>query len=118
MCEIRFKFVGAFNVWIDEARAFLAQGLEELAGVSAVLGAGALVFRIERAVAPIGSEVWPIPQRHQPEHMRTDSHLAGRPVPFQQMEFLEMFKNPEGEIDIDAERIKNLALKPVRQSFA
>jgi hypothetical protein len=34
------------------------------------------------------------------------------------MQFLETFKNPEGEIDIDAERIKNLALKLVRQSFA
>ena len=34
------------------------------------------------------------------------------------MQFLEMFENPEGELDIDAERIKNLALKLERQSFA
>jgi len=34
------------------------------------------------------------------------------------MQFLESGKYPVGEIDIDAERIKNLALKLERQSFA
>jgi hypothetical protein len=34
------------------------------------------------------------------------------------VQLLEALKNPEGEIDIDAGRIKNLALKLVRQSFA
>jgi hypothetical protein len=34
------------------------------------------------------------------------------------MQFLESGENPVGEIDIDAERIKNLALKFERQSFA
>jgi hypothetical protein len=34
------------------------------------------------------------------------------------MQFLEPGENPVGEIDIDAERIKNLALKLKRQSFA
>jgi hypothetical protein len=34
------------------------------------------------------------------------------------MQFLESGEYPVGEIDIDAERIKNLALKLERQSFA
>jgi hypothetical protein len=34
------------------------------------------------------------------------------------VQFLETFENPEGEIDIDTERIKNLALKLERRSFA
>ena len=36
----------------------------------------------------------------------------------EQMQFLESGEYPVGEIDIDAERIKNLALKLERQSFA
>jgi hypothetical protein len=36
----------------------------------------------------------------------------------QKVQVLEPLEYPEGEIDIDAERIKNLAFKLVRQSFA
>jgi hypothetical protein len=49
---------------------------------------------------------------------RSHAHLSCWAVTLQQVQFLETFENPEGEIDIDAERIKNLALKLVRQSFA
>ncbi len=110
--------MSSLNGRIDEARAVLAQSLEECAAVSAVLGASALVTGIECSVASIRPEVGPIPEWHHPEHRCPDAHLSGWPVPLQQTQFLETLKNPEGEIDIDAERIKNLALKLVTQSFA
>ena len=118
MIQIGFKSMSALECRIDETRAVRAQGFEESAGIPAVLGAGALVAGIERAVAPIRPEVRPIPQCHQPEHARPDAHFARGAVALQQVQFLEAFENPEGEIDIDAERIENLALKLVRQSFA
>ena len=118
MIQIGFKSVSALSCRIDEARAVPAQGLEESAGVPAVLGAGALVAGIERPVTPVRPEVRSIPQVHQAEHARPDAHFACRAVAFQQMQLLETFKDPEREIDIDAERIKNFALKLVRQSFA
>ncbi len=118
MSEIGFKLVSSLNGRIDEARAVLAQSLEESAAVPAVFGAGALVAGIECAIAPVRPEVGPIPKRHQPKHVRQNAHLAGWPVTFEQMQLLETFKNPEGEIDIDAERIKNLTFKLERQSFA
>ncbi len=118
MSKIGFKPVSTLNGRVDKPRAVRTQRLEEGARVPAILGASALVAGIERAVAPVRSEVRPIPEWHHAEHVCSDAHLAGRPVPLQQMQFLETFKNPEGEIDIDAERIKNLALKLVRQSFA
>ena len=118
MAEIGFKSVSALDRRINQARAVLAQCLEECACITTLLGTSALVTRIERSVAPVWPEVGSIPQVHQSEHTCPDAHLARRAVPFQQVQLLETFKNPEGEIDIDAERIKNLALKLERQSFA
>ena len=118
MAEIGFIFVSALDGRIDEARAVPAQCLEECAAVAAVLGASALIPRIERPVAPVRPEVRPVPQCHHPEHTCLDAHLSRRPVALEQMQFLESGENPVGEIDIDAERIKNRALKLERQSFA
>jgi len=118
MTEIGFKFVRALDGRINQARAVLAQCLEECARVPGILGTSALIAGVERSVSSIRSEVWSVPNGHQPEHTRPTAHLACRAVPLQQVQLFETFENPEGEIDIDAERIKNLALKLVRQSFA
>ncbi len=107
-----------FRTHIDQVGAVLAQSLEECARIPAVVGAGPLIARIECSVSSIRSEVWSVPNGHQPEHTRQNAHFPCRPVALEQMQFLKTFENPEGEIDIDAERIKNLALKLERQSFA
>jgi hypothetical protein len=44
---------------------------------------------------------------------RLNAHLSCWTLPLQQMQFLESFENPEWEIDLDAERIYNLAFKLV-----
>jgi hypothetical protein len=116
--ELSPKSIRALDGWIDEPRAIPSQSFKESSRVSTVLGAGPLVARIECTVATIGPEVRPVPQVNEAEHLRPDTHLAAWPVTLEQMQLLETFENPEGEIDIDAERIKNLALKLERQSFA
>jgi hypothetical protein len=118
MTEVGFIFVSALDGRIDKARTVLAQCLEECARVPAVLGASALVAGIECAVAPVWPKVRPVPQCHHPEHTCLNAHLACRPLTLEQMQFLESGEYPVREIDIDAERIKNLALKLERQSFA
>jgi hypothetical protein len=118
MTKIGFIFVSTLDGRIDKARAVLAQCLEECARVPAVLGANTLVPGIECPIAPVRPEVRPVPECHHPEHTCLDAHLARRPITFEQMQFLESGEYPVGEIDIDAERIKNLALKLERQSFA
>ena len=118
MTKIGFIFVSALDGRIDKARAVIAQCLEECTRIPAVLGASALVPGIERSIAPVRPEVRPVPQCHHPKDARLDAHLACRPVTLEQMQFLESGEYPVGEIDIDAERIKNLALKLERQSFA
>ncbi len=116
--EVGFESLSALNGRVSESRTISSQGLEERAGVTTILGASALVAGIERSVAPIRSEVRSVPKWHQPEDPSEDAHFAGVMVSLKQMEFLETFEHPEGEIDYDAERIKNLALKLERQSFA
>jgi hypothetical protein len=118
MTEIGFISVSTLDGWIDKAGAVFAQCLEECARIPAVLGASALIPRIERPVAPVRPEVRPVPQCHHPKHACLDPHLSSRPVTLEQMQFFESGEYPVGEIDIDAERIKNLALKLERQSFA
>jgi hypothetical protein len=118
MTEIGFKPASTLSRGIDKARTVPSQRLEECTRVAAVLGAGTLVSGVERAVPPVRPEVRPIPQCHQPEHAHPDAHFARRTIALQQVQFLETFENPEGEIDIDTERIKNLALKLERRSFA
>ena len=118
MAEIGFKYVSALDGRVNESRAVLAQCLEECTRIAAVLGACPLIARIKCSVAPIRPEVRPIPQCHQPEHACTNAHFPRRPVTLEQMQFLESGEYPVWEIDFGAERIKNLALKLVRQSFA
>jgi len=108
----------AFDRNIEMGLLIRDRALAASARTAAVLGTSALIAGIERTVPPVRPKVGPIPQLHQPEHVRSNTHLARGAVPLQQMQLLETFKYPEGEIDIDAERIKNLALKLVRQSFA
>jgi hypothetical protein len=77
----------------------------------------------EFAYHPLSSLQWegstePDKKRHTSLSFLSIPHLTRWPVTFQQVQFLESGENPVGEIDIDAERIKNLALKLERQSFA
>ena len=97
--------MSATNGKILETGAASARHLEERACVAAVCGAGALVAGIECPIAPIRPEVRPVPKGHHSEHAFPDPHFPCRAVPFQQMQFFKTFKNPEREIDIDAERI-------------
>jgi hypothetical protein len=76
MFKIRFVSVGAFYGRINETGAVLTESLEECARVTAVLGAGALIAGIESAVSLIMPEVWPIPEWHQSEHARLNTHHA------------------------------------------
>ncbi|MGA2259889.1 MAG: hypothetical protein ABSH28_00470 [Acidobacteriota bacterium] len=80
MVEVGLKVVGAFDGGIDETGAIAPERFEECTCIPAILGASALIARIECSVAPIGPEIRPIPQRHHPEHARPDAHLACRPI--------------------------------------
>ena len=72
----------------------------------------------EFAEIAIMSEVRAFPEFHQSEYALADSPLSGFAVTFEQVQFLETFENPEGEIDLDAGGIENLSVEIVRQSFA
>jgi hypothetical protein len=103
---------------IDGPWIVLAQGLEACARAPGILGASAVIGRVERSVPSIRSEVRSVPNGWQPEHPRSNTHFAGWGVALEKTRLFETFDNPEGEIAIDAERIENLALKLVRESFA
>jgi hypothetical protein len=78
--------------------------MEERGCIPTVLGTSTPVTRIDCSASPIRPEVRPIPKRYRPEQSRLNFKLARRAVTFQKRRPLEPFENPEGEIDIDAER--------------
>lgn len=85
---------------------------------NSVLGAGTLVTGIESPESAVRPEVRAVPEIHQPEHALLDPPHPGHGVAFEQAQFLEPLENPEGEIDLDAMRIGDLAVEFVRQGFA
>ena len=118
MIEVRFEVAGALDGGIDEAGAVAAERLEEGAGVTAVLGARLLIPGIKGAIPTIRPEVRAVPQIHQAEDAGLDAQHPRAGIAIEQMQFLESFENQEGEIDLDAMGVEDLAVEFVRQSFA
>ena len=59
-----------------------------------------------------------VPDLLEPEHASTDPPLAGLAAAPEEMQFVEKLENSEGETDLDAMRINDLAVEFVRRSFA
>ena len=118
MIEVGLEVVCALDRGVRQAGAVPAECLEEGARVAAVLRARALVAGVESSESAVGPEVRAVLQLHKPEHAPADPSFAGFAVSLEQVQLLEPFEYPEGEVDLDAGGIENLSVEIVRQNFA
>jgi hypothetical protein len=86
--------------------------------VAAVFGARSLIAGIKSAESAVGPEDGPVPEIRQAEDAGPNAPRPCCGVALQQLKFLEPLEYPEGEIDLDAMWVEDLAVEFVRQSSA
>ena len=118
MVEVGLEVAGALDGGIDETGAVAAEGFEKRARVTAVLGARLLIPGVKGAIPAVRPEVRAVPEIHQAEDAGLDAPHPRAGIAIEQMQFLETLEYPEGEIDLDAVGVEDLAVELVGQSFA